>query len=238
MSTPLTPTTARLRPASRRRSGPYSPPTPWADNNHHGEHHDRAPPSADGNRRPRFERIFMEEDEIALLKSLWHNSISSPAAKIDPATFEILGRSLGSRFTHNQLSNKLRHMRAKYHKQSLTKSYIKTPHDRETYELCRKIWGENKAEPMEEREEVPSQEEVQSQRQSQSCGRNKHMNAAAVEEKGNEEDGVDLGKFPVLVEECEKALEGNGVWRSSCKKLVAFLVNESQFEAFDGYTKR
>ncbi|PKI78366.1 hypothetical protein CRG98_001234 [Punica granatum] len=210
-----TPRTARLRPSSRRQSVPYPLPTPSADNNHDGEHHDQAPPSRDGNRKPRFERVFKKKDEIMLLRSFFEatdKSVPSPATKIDPTTLEILGESLGSKFTHTQLSNKLRHMRDKYRKQSLGKSSIKTPRDRQIYELCRKIWGKNEAElmEMEEQEEAPlQQEEVPSQRlsQSQSHGESKHKIAAAIKEKGNEEGRADLGKFPMLVEECDKALE-------------------------------
>ncbi|KAL0436958.1 UNVERIFIED_CONTAM: hypothetical protein Sradi_0403700 [Sesamum radiatum] len=74
-------------------------------------------------------RLFTQKDEIDLLNSLL-NSTGNPICVGD--------------FSEAQMSDKIRRLKQKYHKQARSKSSIKTPHDRQVYELARKIWGPKK----------------------------------------------------------------------------------------------
>ncbi|KAL2536189.1 putative transcription factor [Forsythia ovata] len=71
-------------------------------------------------------RLFTQEDEINLLKSL-----------LNPTTNPFPN----SHFSEAQITDKLRRLKQKYHKLAKTKSSIKTPHDRKIYEIARQIWG-------------------------------------------------------------------------------------------------
>ncbi|KAL0390582.1 UNVERIFIED_CONTAM: hypothetical protein Scaly_0415300 [Sesamum calycinum] len=73
--------------------------------------------------------LFTQKDEIDLLNSLL-NSTGNPIC--------------GGDFSEAQINDKIRRLKQKYHKQARSKSSIKTPHDREAYELARKIWGPKK----------------------------------------------------------------------------------------------
>lgn len=72
-------------------------------------------------------RIFTEKDEIQLLKTL----SQSP------------NKPYNTNFTSTQIAKKLKRLKEKYHKLARSKSLIKTPHDREIYEIGRTIWGRN-----------------------------------------------------------------------------------------------
>ncbi|KAL3354376.1 hypothetical protein AABB24_018828 [Solanum stoloniferum] len=76
-------------------------------------------------------RLFSENDEIALLKTLSQSPNNN-------------GLRTGN-FTDAQIANKLKKLKEKYHKLARSKSQIKTPHDGEIYEIGRKIWGRNAA---------------------------------------------------------------------------------------------
>ncbi|KAI3461359.1 hypothetical protein Pfo_018022 [Paulownia fortunei] len=71
-------------------------------------------------------RLFTQKDEIDLLQSL-SNSIG-------------IGIPEGH-FSEAQITDKIRRLKQRYHKQARSKSSIKTAHDRKTYEIARKIWG-------------------------------------------------------------------------------------------------
>lgn len=181
------------------------------------DHLDQAPPSADSNRK-RAQRVFTDEDEITLLESLCKatdKSVSSPDG-IDTPTFEKMHEYLGPRFTRTQVSDKLRRLRVKYRKQSRNKSSIKTPHDRQIYEIGRKIWSKDKAGVAEELNGAPLQS------QSLSHGQKSPEEAVPLEEvdkEGKKEGGDYLQELPLLVAECERAFEGNGMWRQVLKGL-------------------
>ncbi|PHU03787.1 hypothetical protein BC332_29038 [Capsicum chinense] len=72
-------------------------------------------------------KVFTEKDEIQVLKNLSQLPISMK----DPL----------HNFTGKQIAKKQKRLKEKYHKFARTKSLMKTPHDREVYELGRKIWG-------------------------------------------------------------------------------------------------
>lgn len=152
----------------------------------------------DGERTTRTEKIFREEDEIQLLNSVLKiakSSSSTRVVKIDSTIFNLMGNSLGPKvFTRKQLSDKFRRLRIKYRKQAKSKSSIKTPRDRRLYEIGRMLWSKNSSTD----DQLPVTEE----------------NGAAEDEKESS-NRVDLRKYPFLMEEFEKSLEGNkgGAWR-------------------------
>ncbi|MCD9560324.1 hypothetical protein HAX54_018939 [Datura stramonium] len=83
-------------------------------------------------------RVFTEDDEIQLLKTLSqspNNTVASPP----------LSGLRNGNFTETQIAKKLKRLKEKYHKLARSKSLIKTPHDGEVYEIGRKIWGRHTA---------------------------------------------------------------------------------------------
>ncbi|KAF8403157.1 hypothetical protein HHK36_011254 [Tetracentron sinense] len=103
-------------------------------------------PSSD-NRKRRFQRVFSEEDEIHLLNvfldiSKTAKTSSSPVAAATPL-FDRIGKSLSGEFSHTQLIEKLRKMRQKYSKQINNELFIKSPHERDVFEISHKIWSED-----------------------------------------------------------------------------------------------
>lgn len=78
-------------------------------------------------------RLFTQKDEIGLLKSLL-NSTKSPISD--------------GRFSEAQITDKIRRLKQRYHKQARSKSSIKTTHDLKTYEISREIWGPKKTTPL------------------------------------------------------------------------------------------
>lgn len=206
----------RAMASSWRRSEPYSPQPSSADEMQEADHLDQAPPSADSNRK-RAKRVFTDEDEIMLLESLCKATDKSVSSLdgIDTPTFEKMHEYLGPRFTRTQVSDKLRRLRVKYRKQTRNKSSIKTPHDRQIYEIARKIWSKDKAGVAEEHNGAPPQS------QSLSHGQKSPEEAVPLEvdKEGKKEGGVYLQEFPLLVAECERAFEGNGMWRQVLKGL-------------------
>ncbi|KAK6144362.1 hypothetical protein DH2020_021182 [Rehmannia glutinosa] len=76
-------------------------------------------------------KLFTQNDEIDLLKSLLNNTTEN---------------NLNGQFSETQINDKIRRLKQKYQKQAKSKPSIKTPHDRQTYEISREIWGPKKTE--------------------------------------------------------------------------------------------
>ncbi|PIM98948.1 hypothetical protein CDL12_28561 [Handroanthus impetiginosus] len=74
-------------------------------------------------------KLFTEEDEINILRSLLNSAGNSYTA---------------GQFSESQITHKIRRLKEKYHKLARTKSSIKTAHDRDIYEIGRQIWGKEK----------------------------------------------------------------------------------------------
>ncbi|XP_010241658.1 PREDICTED: probable transcription factor At5g28040 [Nelumbo nucifera] len=100
-----------------------------------------------------FKRVFSEEDEIQLLKAFLEISKTAKAsespASVATILFDRVKDSLSSEFSRTQLIDKLRKLRLKYSKQVENMSFIKTPHERDLFEISHRIWGE---EPEKEQE--------------------------------------------------------------------------------------
>ncbi|XP_078435309.1 putative transcription factor At5g28040 [Wolffia australiana] len=100
---------------------------------------------ADDSRRL-FQRLFSDEDEIAILQGfLDFNSQRSGHHHHhhDTAPFyEQIKTRLQLDFNKNQLVEKLRRLKKKYRNIANKKEYaFKTPHEQATFDLSRRIWG-------------------------------------------------------------------------------------------------
>lgn len=214
MSTPV-----KLRVSPRLRSRASSPPAASARSDDR-----RSPAGEQQQQKPRPDRLFSEEDEIRLLKSLSKltnnpsSSSSSPTAAAgaaaDAPTLGRIEKSLGPNFTRAQVANKIRRLRDKYHRQARTKALVRTPHDRAVFELARNVWGRrNSGKKRRGKEEEKQQANLDEEREKD------EGEILGGEEESQRVVVADLGNFPALVEECERCFPGNGVWREGLKRL-------------------
>ncbi|KAI6685223.1 hypothetical protein NL676_031136 [Syzygium grande] len=183
MSTPV-----KLRVSPRLRSRASSPPAASARSDDR-----RSPAGEQQQQKPRPDRLFSEEDEIRLLKSL---------SKLTNRPLLLL------------VANKIRRLRDKYHRQARTKALVRTPHDRAVFELARNVWGRrNSGKKRRGKEEEKQQANLDEEREKD------EGEILGGEEESQRVVVADLGNFPALVEECERCFPGNGVWREGLKRL-------------------
>ncbi|XP_030521044.1 probable transcription factor At1g61730 [Rhodamnia argentea] len=203
--TPMSnPVKLRMSPRLRTRGRASASPAAAQSN-------DRHPPTGE-QQKPRPDQLFSEEDEIRLLKSLSKliNPLLSPT--VDAPTLDGIEKSLGPNFTRAQLSNKIRRLRDKYHRQARTKVLIRTPHDRRVFELARGVWGKRSSKERKGKEEKRANlEEERAKDEGEILGGEEDSEGAAA--------AADLGNFPALVEECDRCFPGNRVWREGLKRL-------------------
>lgn len=176
----------------------------------------------------RFQRVFTDSDEIRLLKSLTKAAAKSESPQIttvDSVVFNRINRSLGSKFTHTQISDKVRRLRAKYHKQARSKSLIRTHHDQRVFKICRKIWGKNtgnqRAKSLQEAGDANDgasleEEEEKEKEEEEAVGNGGGVCGGEREEK---EGGVSLEDFPALVSEFSRSFPENNVWKDGLSCL-------------------
>ncbi|KAI3846703.1 hypothetical protein MKW92_001781 [Papaver armeniacum] len=128
------------------------------------------PPSATPNtdRKPRFQRVFSEEDEIHLLKGFFEIIQDTPnPALAAPMLYERVGKSLSGEINQTQLVEKIRKLRQKYTKQVMENIIPnKNPHDKEVYDISNKIWGENPARGRRSSPKGPSNKRVRKRKSS------------------------------------------------------------------------
>ncbi|KAL5763923.1 hypothetical protein ACOSQ2_016517 [Xanthoceras sorbifolium] len=183
-------------------------------------------------------RLFTDTDEIRLLKTYYKITKSNPSSltsssssssspiTVDPQTYQRINKALNSKFTHSQITDKLRRLRVKYHKHARSKSLIRTPHDQEIFNLARKTWGKKTKQPR-------GNKKVQDSASSDDNDNNNDNEDDEEEEEGavvavavavaagNEQgrEKVDLEEYPALVSEFSKYLAVNSVWREGVKLL-------------------
>nr|XP_016475702.1 PREDICTED: uncharacterized protein LOC107797339 [Nicotiana tabacum] len=111
-----------------------TPPRPKRNPTSAANHRKNSPKSPEKtiSKTPETHRVFTENDEIQLLKTLSGS----------PNTSEFTSNG---NFTEKQIAKKLKKLKEKYHKLARSKSLIKTPHDQKIYEIARQIWGRNVA---------------------------------------------------------------------------------------------
>lgn len=105
-------------------------------------------PSADDSKKQLFQRLWSEDDEIALLQGMieyTEKENADPLTDLD-AFHDYIRKSLHFIVSRNQLQNKIKRMKKKYQnnagkgKKGKEKSFSK-PHEQKSYELSKKIWG-------------------------------------------------------------------------------------------------
>lgn len=102
-------------------------------------------------KRALFQRLWSEEDEIALLQGLGEyerQKGTDPFYEMD-GFFEFIKGSIHIRVTQTQLVNKARRMRRKFVRNAMRGKdgkdpSFKRPHDRRAYEVSKTIWGDGK----------------------------------------------------------------------------------------------
>ncbi|KAK9153849.1 hypothetical protein Sjap_001329 [Stephania japonica] len=86
-----------------------------------------------------------EKDEILLLQSFLEISNTSPSPDTAAATlFDRVAKTLTVDVTHARLIESLRNLRTRFSNQALIEPFSAetlTPHEREVFDLSRKIWG-------------------------------------------------------------------------------------------------
>ncbi|KAJ4725000.1 mediator-associated protein 1-like [Melia azedarach] len=191
-------------PRKRKQSTPYSPPSTSSQNG----------------------RVFTDSDEIRLLKTFHKVNKATPSSSItttftvDSPSFKRINSALNSKFTHAQITDKLRRLRIKYHKQARSKSLIRTPHDRELFKTAKNIWGKKtKARGVENRASRSGQGQGQGQEQVEEEEEQQQQLVGRHDEQERERGEVDLDEYPVLVSEFSKFLPLNVVWKEALKSL-------------------
>lgn len=160
-------------------------------------------------------RVFTDSDEIRLLKtfkklaeqnpSSSSSSTPNPTITVDSSSFNRINSSLGSKFTNAQITDKIRRLRVKYHKQARSKSLIKTPHDQALFKIAQLIWGKRKTKEAKKVQNFASTDDEDKEEEQ--------------ENERQEREGVDLDEYPVLVGEFSKYHPMNLVWREALKSL-------------------
>ncbi|CAN4122320.1 unnamed protein product [Withania somnifera] len=168
-------------------------------------------------KRQLFQRLWSEDDEIAILKGMIEyrsKKKADPVADLS-AFHEFIKKSLHVDVAKTQLQDKIRRLKKKYEnnagkeKKGKERSFTK-PHEQKAYELSKKIWGKEKSDNKGEFEIV----EVE--------------NVAGSKEKGDS-GGKDNGVL-VLVKEEKQSLEmeknvevAPNLGLVSCRERVAAL---------------
>ncbi|KAA8550297.1 hypothetical protein F0562_001981 [Nyssa sinensis] len=181
--------------SKRRRKPSSSATTPPAENLHKSP---VASPEKQTITNPKSQRhrLFTEEDEIRLLKAFLRTTKSTKSSTTP------LSSLIGGQFSDSQITDKLRRLRQRYHKLARTKSFIKTPHDRQIYEIAGKIWGK---------------------KATNSSSPDRNPGESTENPKNIEENGaygeVGLENFPVLRREVDRIFPENAVYREGLKFL-------------------
>ncbi|GAB4826771.1 hypothetical protein Ancab_033652 [Ancistrocladus abbreviatus] len=97
---------------------------------------------ADESKKQLFQRVWTEDDEIAVLKGMIKYSEDKGTDPMsDTADFHnFVKKSLHVDLDKRQIVNKLRRLRKKY-VNNLIKKKTLTPHEKSAFELSKKIWG-------------------------------------------------------------------------------------------------
>ncbi|CAN6918077.1 unnamed protein product [Brassica oleracea] len=92
-----------------------------------------------------FQRLWTEEDEIAVLQGMIDFKKDTGTSPYDDtnAYYDYIKKSISFEVSKNQFMDKLRSLKKKYmgkEKPSCWPSFTK-PHDQKSYRLCKSIWG-------------------------------------------------------------------------------------------------
>ncbi|CAH8262778.1 unnamed protein product [Arabidopsis lyrata] len=96
----------------------------------------------DDNKKPRFQRLWTEEDEIALLQGMIDFKAQTGTSPYDDMNkfFDIAKESISFDVSKNQFGDKIRGLKNKYFGSRKKKS-VESDHDNKCLELAKSIWG-------------------------------------------------------------------------------------------------
>ncbi|XP_031113695.1 probable transcription factor At1g61730 [Ipomoea triloba] len=163
-------------------------------------------PSADDSKKQLFQRLWSEDDEIALLEGMieyTEKENADPHTDLD-AFHDFIRNSLHFTVSKNQLQNKIKRMRKKYINNAGKGKSFSKPNEQKTYQLSRKIWGKGD-------EKIEDSSQVGVVHVLMACS-----NGSAKEEKINKKS---MKKAPVVQDAIETP-EANAAAASSGSKNV------------------
>ncbi|CAE5990678.1 unnamed protein product [Arabidopsis arenosa] len=96
----------------------------------------------DDNKKPRFQRLWTEEDEISLLQGMIDFKAETGTSPYDDMNkfFDIAKESISFDVSKNQFGDKIRGLKKKYFGKQKKKS-VESDHDKKCLELAKSIWG-------------------------------------------------------------------------------------------------
>ncbi|KAG7584431.1 GLABROUS1 enhancer-binding protein family [Arabidopsis suecica] len=96
----------------------------------------------DDNKKPRFQRLWTEEDEISLLQGMIDFKAETGTSPYDDMNgfFDVAKKNISFDVSKNQFGDKIRGLKKKYFGSRKKKS-VESDHDKKCLELAKSIWG-------------------------------------------------------------------------------------------------
>ncbi|XVF87991.1 hypothetical protein PTKIN_Ptkin19aG0013100 [Pterospermum kingtungense] len=96
-------------------------------------------------KKPLFQRVFTEEDEIALLQGIYDYSMEKEAEpSVDMnAFYDFIPNYIHIQVTKNQLSDKIKRLKKRF-RNNQGKTFAKGSHEQKIFYLSEKLWGDKK----------------------------------------------------------------------------------------------
>ncbi|XP_019150127.1 PREDICTED: probable transcription factor At1g61730 [Ipomoea nil] len=140
--------------------------------------------SADESKKQLFQRLWSEDDEIALLEGMieyTEKENGDPYTDLD-AFHDFIRKSLHFTVSKTQVQNKMKRMRKKYiNNAGKGKKSFSKPHEQKTYQVSRKVWGKGD-EKMEDSSQVTVVHALMAYNGSAKINKNSMKKAPVVED--------------------------------------------------------
>nr|GMD75175.1 mediator-associated protein 1-like [Ipomoea batatas] len=166
-------------------------------------------PSEEDSKKQLFQRLWSEDDEIALLEGMieyTEKENADPHTDLD-AFHEFIRNSLHFTMSKNQLQNKMKRMRRNYINNAGKGKSFSKPHEQKTYQLSSKIWGK-------EDEKIEDSNQVRIVHALLAC------NGSLKEEKINK---ISMKKAPVVEDAIEtpkaNSAAASSGWKNGVKRM-------------------
>nr|GMD81381.1 mediator-associated protein 1-like [Ipomoea batatas] len=166
-------------------------------------------PSEEDPKKPLFQRLWSEDDEIGLLEGMieyTEKENADPHTDLD-AFHEFIRNSLHFTVSKHQLQNKMKRMRRNYINNAGKGKSFSKPHEQKTYQLSSKIWGK-------EDEKIEDSNQVRIVHALIAC------NGSLKEEKINKNS---MKKAPVVQDAIEtpkaNSAAASSGWKNGVKRL-------------------
>ncbi|XP_078442582.1 uncharacterized protein LOC144712238 [Wolffia australiana] len=180
--------------------------------------------AAGSEKKPTFDRIWSEEDEIKLLRALLRCRTEEG---LDPASsVDLVRESLNMPFNRSQVYDKMRRLRHKWEvasaKLKSTQRAPSKPHDRLVFELSRQVWQAREL-------PVPAEEEEPASFPGDGGHLGGVVERLARENEGLVPRGVILKGFERL--HPARARELDQRWRAHCLQGINYSLQESALKS-------